>query len=185
MFLVMLTRIWTALVQWTRPFIKGILRRATSLCELQRICYGELPGAARALAAENCMRRSRLTAMHVVTAHLDDVADQCRLHADTQTQIFRNMSVMVMQLKRINPNVHPSFSKSFERCVQLIWGYRQLFSQVEKLRTTQYDSDNLSHEEKLLELWKLLMPQELLEGRITKQWQDIGFQVILSDNCIK
>lgn len=176
MLLVFLSRLWASLVWWTRPFLKGILRKATGLCELQRICYGEPPGAARALSAEKCMHRSRLSTMHVMISHLDDVANQCRLHADTQ--IIRHVSVVVMHLKRINSNVHPTFSRSFERCIQLVWGYRQLCSQVEKLRTTQYDSDNLSHEEKLLELWRHLMPREFLEGRITKQWQDIGFQVI-------
>jgi ELMO domain-containing protein len=169
---------WAALLWWGRPVLKGILRRCTGLCELQRICYGEPPGAARAISAERSLRLSRMTAIHAMISHLDDVANQCRLRVDTQTQILSCASVLVMQVKRINPRVHPTFSSSFERCVQLVWGYRQLYSQVEQLRTTQYDSDNLMHEQMLLDLWKQMMPQEPLEGRITKQWQDIGFQVV-------
>ncbi|TPX37990.1 hypothetical protein SmJEL517_g00234 [Synchytrium microbalum] len=41
---------------------------------------------------------------------------------------------------------------------------------------TKYESNMKSSERKLLELWELLMPNERLEGRITKQWQKIGFQ---------
>lgn len=47
---------------------------------------------------------------------------------------------------------------------------------IENLRITQYDSDDLLHEKKLLDLWNLLMPDNQLENRITKQWQTIGFQ---------
>ena len=33
-----------------RPAIKWFLRQTTRLCELQRICYGETPGAQRSCA---------------------------------------------------------------------------------------------------------------------------------------
>nr|CAD7401570.1 unnamed protein product [Timema cristinae] len=57
-----------------------------------------------------------------------------------------------------------------------IWGYRQLVHEVERLRTIQYDADDSSHEDKLLKLWGLLMPDVQLKSRVTKQWQEIGFQ---------
>ncbi|MCL4134523.1 UNVERIFIED_CONTAM: hypothetical protein GTU68_015900, partial [Idotea baltica] len=57
-----------------------------------------------------------------------------------------------------------------------IWGYRQLVSSLEALRTTSYDSSNPEHEQKLLKLWSLLQPKVQLQSRISKQWQDIGFQ---------
>lgn len=47
---------------------------------------------------------------------------------------------------------------------------------ISALRKEQFDSENTSHEGKLLELWDNLMPTQRLEARITKQWQDIGFQ---------
>lgn len=47
------------------------------------------------------------------------------------------------------------------------------------MRREKYDSNNPSHEEKLQELWKLLVPYEPLEGRTGKQWRYIGFQVRL------
>ena len=48
--------------------------------------------------------------------------------------------------------------------------------QVEALRATNYDADNLAHEQKLLQLWSLLQPGVPLATRKTKQWQNIGFQ---------
>jgi len=57
-----------------------------------------------------------------------------------------------------------------------IWGYREMYHVIEDLRLTAYDSSNAYHEENLLTLWKLLMPSTPLECRVTKQWQDIGFQ---------
>lgn len=47
---------------------------------------------------------------------------------------------------------------------------------VEDLRLEAYDPENVLHERKLMALWNTLMPDIPLESRITKQWQDIGFQ---------
>lgn len=83
----------------------------------------------------------------------------------------------VFQIKKIDLEVSPEFTTSFKYSILIIWGYRQTLWEVEKLRTTRYDSDLSEHEEKLYQLWKMLMPHIPLEGRVTKQWQDIGFQV--------
>merc|ERR1712008_569556 len=42
-----------------RPAIKWFLRQTTRLCELQRICYGEAPGAHRTCAVELSLQQSR------------------------------------------------------------------------------------------------------------------------------
>lgn len=60
--------------------------------------------------------------------------------------------------------------------MEQIWGYRHLTRVIEDLRQTPFDSSNPAHEEKLLKLWSLMVPNVKLESRITKQWQDIGFQ---------
>lgn len=62
--------------------------------------------------------------------------------------------------------------------MEQIWGFSILKKTVEELRCTKYDSNNPLHEEKLLKLWTLLVPNENLESRVTKQWQYIGFQGI-------
>jgi len=48
--------------------------------------------------------------------------------------------------------------------------------EVESLRATAYNADNLEHEQSLLQLWSLLQPGIPLMTRKTKQWQNIGFQ---------
>merc|ERR1719516_651248 len=53
---------------------------------------------------------------------------------------------------------------------------KQLRLEVERLRSESFDDANLSHETQLLELWTLLQPDRPLLKRVTKQWQDIGFQ---------
>ena len=57
-----------------------------------------------------------------------------------------------------------------------IWGYQRLVREVEHLRSVPYDPNNLEHERGLLQLWSLLQPGVPLLTRVTKQWQNIGFQ---------
>ncbi|KAK9692462.1 Aldehyde dehydrogenase family [Popillia japonica] len=99
-----------------------------------------------------------------------------RFTGANEREILRGAVNTVLLVKKINPKVHFQFVKSFSKCIEQIWGYQQLIAIVEELRTTAYDSDNLTHEQKLYDLWANLMPNEPLESRVTKQWQDIGFQ---------
>nr|CAD7567531.1 unnamed protein product [Timema californicum] len=73
-------------------------------------------------------------------------------------------------------HVQEEFQSIVLTAISHIWGYRQLVHEVERLRTIQYDADDSSHEDKLLKLWGLLMPDVHLKSRVTKQWQEIGFQ---------
>jgi len=57
-----------------------------------------------------------------------------------------------------------------------IKGYKNLCEEVEERRSTKYSSKDDHHEKKLMKLWNLMMPDEELDGRITKKWQSIGFQ---------
>ena len=68
------------------------------------------------------------------------------------------------------------FSKLFGESVSVIWNFKQLLLDLESIRTTGYDSSNTEHEQKLLELWSLLMPARELESRVSNSWKDIGFQ---------
>ncbi|KAJ8681861.1 hypothetical protein QAD02_017653 [Eretmocerus hayati] len=168
--------IWSLLSWYLRPFIKWLLRHTTHMCELQRICYGEESGAPRAHAVERSLRLSRNSDIKSLLSYLDDIADQQGLTARSERSVLEEAIRTILVTKKINPTAHPDFAKAFGKCIELIWGYRQLVVQCEQLRRTQYDSDNRLHEQQLLKLWKLLMPYEPLEARITKQWQDIGFQ---------
>lgn len=68
--------------------------------------------------------------------------------------------------KRINPTVHCGFVAAFGKCVEQIWGYRQLVAEVELLRQTPFDSGDEGHERRLLELWRCLRPDEPLQGNL-------------------
>lgn len=168
--------VWSLLYWYFRPLIKWFLHRTTQMCELQRICYGEPAGARRALAVEESLRNSRNADIKSLITYLDSVSDRREITNKTERGVLEEAIKTVLITKRINPVAHPDFAKSFGKCVELIWGYRQLAVQVEELRKTSYDADNSDHELMLLKLWNLLMPHETLEGRVTKQWQDIGFQ---------
>jgi ELMO domain-containing protein len=83
----------------------------------------------------------------------------------------------VLTLKKIHPSIHPQFAPSFSRCIEQLHGYETLRRDVETLRLEAYDCEDKKHEAKLSKLWEALMPDTPLEARVSKQWQDIGFQV--------
>lgn len=172
-----LRSIWLILYWYMRPVLKWFLRKTTKLCELQRICYGERPGAPRILGVEKSLQLSRNKSIKDLIENLDMVASNCLINEHNRKDMVAGAACVILRAKRINHHVHSHFGPAFEKCVEQIWGYRQLFHEVESKRITQYDSNSLDHEVKLIELWNLLMPHEPLEGRVTKQWQDIGFQV--------
>ncbi|KAL3090934.1 hypothetical protein niasHS_007309 [Heterodera schachtii] len=67
-------------------------------------------------------------------------------------------------------------SKTLAHSLRQIKGYQKLCVKVEERRLESYCANCSEHEWELLRLWKLLKPEEALEGRITDQWQQIGFQ---------
>ncbi|XP_018567429.1 ELMO domain-containing protein 2 [Anoplophora glabripennis] len=168
--------LWWLFTYYFRPIIKWFLRKTTGLCELQRICYGEVSGAPRIKAVENSLSLSRSQQIKQLMLHLNDISDNRRFTGANEREILRGAVSTVLLVKKVNPKVHFQFVKSLGKCVEQIWGYRQLIAEVEELRRTAFDSDDFEHERKLYDLWDNLMPNEKLEGRITKQWQDIGFQ---------
>lgn len=163
----------SAYLQWYfRPLIKWFLRKTTHLCELQRICYGDKVGAPRTLNVESSLRQSRSLEIQRLCQTLDKVQTDQIFRRD-----FVHFSIFtVLNIKRINPKIHPQFVPSFSRCIEQLHGYETLKRDVENLRTESYDATNPKHEEKLLRLWSALMPGVELTSRVTKQWQDIGFQ---------
>nr|CAG4641080.1 EOG090X0AMT [Eulimnadia texana] len=168
---------WTYIAEALRPKIKWILRRTTGLTELQRVCYGENAGAPRNLAVELSMVKSRKSGMKKLIQFLNRAAEEGRFSgSEGHSAIISNSVQAVYQIKEIRPEVHPKFGKIFGTCVSHIWGYRDLLHILEKLRTMQYDSASPEHEKKLLDLWSLLMPNQMLRSRVTDQWKEVGFQ---------
>lgn len=162
------------LYAYLRPLLKWFLRRFTGLCELQRICYGTAEGARRTQGVENSLRLSRHARIRQMLIGLDARVVQPQL--DVKPFVAAGVQT-VLRAKRIDARYHPELGPNLGGCIAAAWGYRRLYHAVEALRCTAYDAASLEHERKLLLLWKLLCPDEPLETRITKQWQDIGFQV--------
>ncbi|XP_055849772.1 ELMO domain-containing protein 2 [Episyrphus balteatus] len=157
-----------------RPFIKWFLHTFTRLCELQRICYGAKAGANRTKQVERSLTMSHNRRIQELIKDLNQHVEHCD---DNEFIGFSGRAVgIVMREKCIKPHCHPDFPALFGQCVTQIWGYKRLMIAVEKLRSEPYDAANIVHERKLLELWNELMPDTPLETRITKQWQEIGFQ---------
>lgn len=146
------------------------------MCELQRICYGKVSGASRTLEVEKSLRQSRNLDIRSMLERLDEMANNKEINNKTERALLEEAIRTVLLAKKINPLAHPDFAKSFGKCIESIWGYRQLVVECEDLRKRCYDSDDSEHESALLKLWNLLKPHEPLESRVTKQWQDIGFQ---------
>lgn len=169
--------IWSIFYVYARPLIKWFLRRFTRLCELQRICYGSDVGAVRHKGIEQSLTLSRQKPIKLVLQSLDDHVNMRSSVHVFRTELVPDAVITVAHCKQIKAKIHPDFAKMLSNSIETIWSYRRLYATVEATRTTPYDSARPDHETKLLKLWRLLMPEQELEARITKQWQDIGFQV--------
>jgi len=164
------------LICWyLRPLVKWFLRQTTRLCELQRICYGESSGAPRTIGVENSLIMSRMPEIQKLLKSMDNKVNK-KLSLEEVKICLDSTCSQIMKIKQIKPELHRQFVQSMTVCLRQIWGYKQLVLDVENLRAEAFDDGNLQHEMQLLELWTLLQPDKPLLTRVTKQWQDIGFQ---------
>lgn len=161
------------LLWYLRPLVKWFLRQTTRLCELQRICYGETSGAPRTIAVEDSLAASRNKQIATLLKKVKDVGN---ISDEEVKQLTEKSVKTVLKVKSIKPDLHRQFVTSLSACFKQMIGYRQLICQVETLRSSAYDEGKLEHEVQLLELWRLLQPDRDLDKRVTKRWQEIGFQ---------
>eukprot|EP00096_Caligus_rogercresseyi_P014021 TRINITY_DN6571_c0_g1_i2.p1 TRINITY_DN6571_c0_g1~~TRINITY_DN6571_c0_g1_i2.p1 ORF type:complete len:316 (+),score=81.91 TRINITY_DN6571_c0_g1_i2:214-1161(+) len=160
-----------------RPLIKWFLRTSTRLCELQRICYGETPGAPRSLAVESSLEKTQSLEIQKVCHQLQETIESSKGKDESTEKALIDAAInVILTEKKIKRELHKQFVSSLRACFSQIFGYKGLVEIVESTRSVPYDSDNLEHERKLVELWEHLRPDFPLERRVTKQWQDIGFQ---------
>lgn len=162
---------------YVRPLLKWLLHTFTRLSELQRICYGHPEGSVRTKGVEQSLRLSRQPAIKHMIIFMDQRMEEEFSSKEMSDYLVPKAVQAIVTVKKIDPKIHPDFRPLLRGCVETIWGYQRLYHIVERLRCTQFDNTNLDHERKLLRLWELLCPSDRLESRITKQWQDIGFQV--------
>nr|XP_032811025.1 ELMO domain-containing protein 1-like isoform X2 [Petromyzon marinus]XP_032811026.1 ELMO domain-containing protein 1-like isoform X2 [Petromyzon marinus]XP_032811027.1 ELMO domain-containing protein 1-like isoform X2 [Petromyzon marinus]XP_032811029.1 ELMO domain-containing protein 1-like isoform X2 [Petromyzon marinus] len=159
----MLWRLWLFLYGgFLRGWIKWFFRQLSGRCELQRICYRHKTGATRALAIEYSLTASKNVVL-------------CSAVKVSEPEVEKTAEA-IMHVKKINRSTNPTFAPALQACLLQISGYHALTKEVEEIRKQRYDSENKTHEEALLKLWALLMPEVALKARITKQWGDIGFQ---------
>lgn len=161
---------------YARPIIKWFLRRFTRLCELQRICYGSENGSKRKKEVEQSLSLSRKPKIKELIGRLDASIENNITVVEFQAQLVPHVVTTILKVKRVKPKIHPDFGPTLGACIESIWSYRRLCADVEDVRVIPFDNRNSDHENKLLKLWRLLKPDEKLERRVTKQWQDIGFQ---------
>ncbi|XP_038063357.1 ELMO domain-containing protein 2-like [Patiria miniata] len=141
---------------------KWVIRVLTGSHELQRLCSGDQLDSKKTKKIESSLRNSKCGALRRVIEE-DDVN-------------INDAVKGIAAVKGIDVSKNPDFVPSLKRCLEQICGYRNLFAEVEAVRKQAYQSTRQDHEEKLIKLWNLLMPDTQLEGRISKQWGTIGFQ---------
>uniref|UniRef100_A0A3Q4GS75 ELMO/CED-12 domain containing 2 n=1 Tax=Neolamprologus brichardi TaxID=32507 RepID=A0A3Q4GS75_NEOBR len=120
-----------------RYWLKWLIRQVTGTCELQRICSGHKPGAARTTKAGalNHPKSVLRGALETTKDSLEQCVDQ------------------IMKAKNIKPAKDPKFKESLHICLLQITGYSSLYISVEDLRKEVFSSDNPEHEAMLLKVW--------------------------------
>lgn len=130
----------------------------TGTCELYRIANSKLSLEKRTQQIERSLRQSKYKELNDICNGIYDVEE----------------SLLIVKRAKKWPPDHSDdkMRSSLSRIVSLT----ALKKEIEALRAEKYAEDNATHKGTLLELWSLLMPSTPLESRITKQWQQIGFQ---------
>ncbi|XP_037121170.1 ELMO domain-containing protein 2 [Syngnathus acus] len=153
--------IWQYLYStYLRYWLKWLIRQATGTCELQRICSGYGPGAARTLNTEYSLKSSK---SKLLRSAVESSEEHFGKHVE---QIMKEKNIKTQTL----------FKESLHTSLLQITGYKSLYGTVEEVRKEVFSPENPQHEDMLIKLWELLMPSVTLESRVTKQWGDIGFQ---------
>jgi hypothetical protein len=137
----------------------------------------------RSQRIQEAMKAIYLEASHPKAAVLITTADEDDKRAGQNLggKIQNNSGTIttvnvILHAKKIKRDLHIQFVHSLEVCLVQLVNYRRLMTEVETLRSTTYNSEDLIHEQKLLQLWSLLQPAIPLPTRKTKLWQNIGFQ---------
>lgn len=138
--------------------------------------YGARDGSRRFMLVERSLELSKRPQIKHLVHCLNEITSHPLSENLIQEEIVDRAVKTILIAKKINNKNHPGFANGVGRCVEAIYGYKRLMTIVDEMRLIPYDSTNSLHENKVMEIWNNLMPDTKLEARITKQWQDIGFQ---------
>lgn len=160
---------------YLRKVIKWFLHKITKLCELQRICYVRPANAHRTLGVERSLLDSSVPQIRGLLTVLDARACERDFYSNRSILVPNAVST-IARVKRIDQFHYEQFTGALGTCIDYIWSYMQLVEEIKCSAAIHYDCSNEVHEKTLLLLWDELVPDRQLENRVTKQWQDIGFQ---------
>eukprot|EP00731_Ephydatia_muelleri_P017993 Em0011g33a len=136
---------------------KWLVHAFTGTCELYRIAYSKLSLEKRTLQIEQSLRQSKYKELNDIYNGAYDLEQSLAI---------------VKRVKKLPDDCDERILPSLSRIVSLA----ALKKELEAMRSEAYSEDNTEHKSTLLQLWDLLMPSAPLEARITKEWQQIGFQ---------
>ncbi|RWS12830.1 ELMO domain-containing protein 2-like protein [Dinothrombium tinctorium] len=180
MFSEFISRILSLIAYYFRPLLKAFLRKTTGLCELQRVCYRNEKGAKRTTGVEHSITASRSKVITRIRQKFTDLSEHSgKFSVNNQQEVVKLIEFALEGIcidKKIKANIHREFLDALRICFLQIYGYKQLIYEVDSLKNTSYDANDANHEQKLLQLWHLLMPGIALQSRVSKQWTEIGFQ---------
>jgi len=140
-----------------RSLIKIFSRLLTGKCELYRIIEANIPQTSRVLLTEESLASSKHTKVRNLLQNSSNVRD-------------------LIPIKKIPQKFASHFCAEMKLVLDQLHGYEDLFASIEALRREKFDSKNQNHEKLLLELWSMLQPERVLSNRISRDWEDIGFQ---------
>lgn len=143
---------------------KKLIRWWTRKCEIQRICENtsfDVVQGCVALEASMCLSKSKEVRDLVTMSKYEELT-------------VHNFIDVILRLKWVKDEC-TGFRERLKYWVYLIIHYNALISCVQESKKP-YSSENSKHEDSLLELWRVLMPDEKLEDRKCKQWEKLGFQ---------
>jgi hypothetical protein len=110
--------LWSIVQLLFRLALKRLLRIATSLCEIQRICYGTEKGAERTLQVEQSLQRSRSKVVARIRTTLNTMADDPGPYSSEQAaRIAQTVEFAVEAIcedKSINVKLHDEYATLLE-----------------------------------------------------------------------
>lgn len=146
--------------------IKFVLGKLSNSSELLRLCQNEKLRETKityridqALFYSKKLKTERMKLLNGTKEQLDEAFEQ----------ILRKKKFYLNNEKRAE-------AKTLMKCILRLKETYDLQDVLTKRANVAYDSNNKEHEEKLMELWKLLKGEEELTSRKSQQWQTIGFQ---------
>ncbi|KAI9483034.1 MAG: ELMO/CED-12 family-domain-containing protein [Benjaminiella poitrasii] len=168
---------------------KYLTRLTTQTTEIYRLCNSIIVTSTQ-LAMEGTEEKERLTEIEDAIRVPRDIIVRIDTSVRYSKELVRERQDLTQPscsvqdvLKRImikkqfsSTNRKSPAARVLEYSLERIYESNQLLNDIERQVNTKYDTTNKEHEEKLLQLWRCLMPDTELESRVSKQWTDIGFQ---------